>query len=162
MKRLSLLSVLVGALWVANSAFAIDSFKMPEDPQILERYQALSEEFRCLVCQNQNLADSSAELAVDLKLEVIRLLESGKSDDEIRLFLTDRYGDFVLYRPPLKISTLLLWFGPLAVALLGVFFVIRRKNSVAPLEGDNAEEKETKSESSDDYIALLRGDDEPK
>lgn len=141
------------------SAGAIDSFKLPEDPEILARYQDLSEEFRCLVCQNQNLADSNAELAVDLKLEVIRLLESGRTDDQIRVFLTDRYGDFVLYRPPLKISTVLLWFGPLAVAFFGLLLVVRRRKS-APTP--SAKDAGTNDVSNDDYLALLRGDNNKK
>lgn len=155
MRFAKLASGLAASLLLSFSAVAIDSFKLPENPEILARYQSLSEEFRCLVCQNQNLADSNAELAIDLKLEVIRLLESGRTDDEIRLFLTDRYGDFVLYRPPLKISTLLLWFGPIAVALLGLIAVFRRRKT-APEEVSDASSPAT--DSTDDYLALLRGD----
>lgn len=145
---------------VCFSVHAIDSFALPEDPRILERYQSLSEEFRCLVCQNQNLADSNAELAVDLKLEVIRLLEDGKSDDQIRDFLTDRYGDFVLYRPPLRLATLLLWFGPLAVALIGVLTIVRRRQPNT-LE-EPSPDASSSAFDSDEYLALLRGNHDQK
>lgn len=123
-----------------NGALAIDGFRLPENPETLARYQVLAEEFRCLVCQNQNLADSNAELAKDLKQELVKLLESGKSDDEIREFLVARYGDFVLYRPPLNNSTVILWMAP----LIGVFcigFVIlllwRRGRQQAPAGASN-------------------------
>jgi cytochrome c-type biogenesis protein CcmH len=142
-------------LLLSFSASAIDSFKLPEDPEILARYQSLSEEFRCLVCQNQNLADSNAGLAVDLKLEVIRLLESGRTDEQIRLFLTERYGDFVLYNPPLRASTILLWFGPIAVAFFGVIMVTRRRQ-YTPKE--TAEAVKSAEPSNDEYLALLRGE----
>lgn len=78
----------------------------------------LSEELRCLVCQNQSIAESQAELAQDLRRQVREMLAAGKSDDEVRAFMVERYGDFVLYEPPVKRSTLLLWLGP-AVLLLG-------------------------------------------
>jgi cytochrome c-type biogenesis protein CcmH len=106
---------------IASPAWAIDSFQLPEDPQLLARYQALSEEFRCLVCQNQNLADSNAELAKDLKIELVELLQAGKNDEQIREFLVARYGDFVLYRPPVNSATAFLWLAPLiAVSVLGL------------------------------------------
>lgn len=122
MKPKSLVAAPLAALLLlfsATASFAIDGFQLPEDPQTLKRYQVLAEEFRCLVCQNQNLADSNAELAKDLKKELVKLLESGRSDDEIREFLVARYGDFVLYRPPLNNSTLVLWLAPL-IGVLGI------------------------------------------
>jgi cytochrome c-type biogenesis protein CcmH len=114
---------------IALPAWAIDSFQLPEDPQLLARYQALAEEFRCLVCQNQNLADSNAELAKDLKIELVELLQAGKNDEQIREFLVARYGDFVLYRPPVNTATAFLWLAPLiGVSVLGfiVFMLWRR------------------------------------
>ena len=84
-----------------------------------QRFQALARELRCLVCQNQNIADSDAGLAKDLRNEVFEMMRAGKSDDEIRQFLVDRYGDFVLYDPPFKASTLVLWVGPLVVLIIG-------------------------------------------
>jgi cytochrome c-type biogenesis protein CcmH len=99
------------------------------------RFQHLTSELRCLVCQNENLADSNADLARDLRHEVFDLMQSGKSDDQIKQYLVDRYSDFVLYDPPVKSSTLLLWFGPLAILLAGAMVVVvtvRRRSRAAP------------------------------
>ena len=90
-----------------------------------ERYKALLEELRCLVCQNQSLADSHADLAQDLRQEVYRMVQAGDSDEHIVEFLVARYGDFVLYRPPIRPATYLLWFGPVALLLLGIFIGTR-------------------------------------
>lgn len=114
--------ILLWLCWMP-AAWAIDSFYLPEDPEQLARYQSLSEEFRCLVCQNQNLADSNADLAKDLKQELVQLLESGRSDDEIREFLVARYGDFVLYRPPVNEATAILWLAPM-LGVLGIGLAI--------------------------------------
>lgn len=96
-----------------------------DSPEVQDRYQQLIDELRCLVCQNQNLADSNAPLAQDLRREIQTMLEDGKSDAEIKEFMVARYGDFVLYRPPLKPMTIALWFGP-AIALLGaLIFLVR-------------------------------------
>ena len=95
------------------------------------RFQRLTRELRCLVCQNENLADSNADLARDLRHEVFEQMQQGKSDDEIKQYLVDRYSDFVLYDPPLKASTLLLWLGPLALLVAGAVAVtvtIRRRS----------------------------------
>ncbi len=107
------------------------------DPQMEARYQHLLEELRCVVCQNQSLADSNAELAQDLRNEVRTMLEQGKTDPEITTFLVSRYGDFVLYRPPFKSSTWLLWAGPaimLALALPALLYFVRRQKQAG--EGD--------------------------
>jgi cytochrome c-type biogenesis protein CcmH len=84
-----------------------------------ERLKALSHELRCMVCQNQTLADSNAELAVDLRNKVRALIEQGMSDAQIKTYLVERYGDFVLYKPPLQRNTLVLWLAPFALLLLG-------------------------------------------
>ena len=100
------------------------------DQQVEARLMAIAEELRCLVCQNESLAASRADLAMDLKREVRELIRGGKSDAEIRDFLVQRYGDFVLYRPPLKESTLLLWVGPfmlLVAGFAGVAIFVRRR-----------------------------------
>jgi len=97
-----------------------------------QRLKRLESDLRCLVCQNQTLADSSAPLAEDLRREVRSLAVAGKSDDEIRAFLVARYGDFVLYRPPIKGTTWLLWFGPFALLALGALVwvgVVRRRRA---------------------------------
>jgi cytochrome c-type biogenesis protein CcmH len=103
---------------LAWQALAIDSGRAFEDPAQQERYEQLIRDLRCLVCQNQSIADSNAMLASDLRREVRDLMEAGRSDDEIRAFMTERYGDFVLYRPPVKPRTWLLWSAP-ALLLLG-------------------------------------------
>jgi len=95
------------------------------DPVAEKRLQGLSEELRCLVCQNQTIADSNAELAQDLRREIRGMIKEGKSDKEIIDFMVVRYGDFVLYRPPVKGITLLLWGGPVALMIFGVLALIR-------------------------------------
>jgi cytochrome c-type biogenesis protein CcmH len=103
------------------------------DEAFKTRLKALSEELRCLVCQNQSLADSNAELAVDLKREVERLMLDGKSDADIKTYLVQRYGDFVLYRPPVQSNTALLWAGPFVLLAggAGLWMLIQRRNKVA-------------------------------
>ena len=98
---------------------------MAEDPELEKRVLRLSQELRCLVCQNETLADSRADLAVDLRNQVREQMRAGKSDKEIIAFLTERYGDFVLYNPPVKPSTYLLWFGPFLLLLAGLAFLYR-------------------------------------
>ena len=99
--------------------------KPVEDPQIELRMQALTQQLRCLVCQNETLADSRADLAEDLRKEIREQMKAGKSDQEIIAFLTQRYGDFVLYKPPVKATTYLLWFGPFVLLLGGTLLLYR-------------------------------------
>ncbi len=127
------LLVLMLTVLVINVAHAADSAPAPDDSQLNERVMALAANLRCLVCQNQTIADSPAELAVDLKKQIREKMKQGMSDREIIDYLVARYGDFVLYRPPLKGSTILLWFGPLlflVVGLAALFYRLarRRKN----------------------------------
>ncbi len=96
-----------------------------EDPQIEQRMKHLTEQLRCLVCQNETLADSRAELAEDLRREIREQIKAGKSDQEIIAFLTARYGDFVLYKPPVKATTYLLWFGPFVFMIAGAAVLFR-------------------------------------
>ncbi|WP_192884214.1 cytochrome c-type biogenesis protein [Xanthomonas campestris] len=99
------------------------------------RFHALTAELRCVQCQNQSLADSNAQIAQDLRREVLALMHEGRSDAQIRQFLVARYGEFVLYRPQVESRTWLLWFGPLLVLLLGgtaVALVVRRRSVAAP------------------------------
>jgi cytochrome c-type biogenesis protein CcmH len=93
------------------------------NPELEKRVMAISEELRCLVCQNQTIADSHAELAVDLRNQVREKLEQGMSDKDIVAYMVERYGDFVLYRPPVKTTTWLLWFGPFLLLIGGVIFL---------------------------------------
>lgn len=100
------------------------------DPALDKRVQAIAAELRCLVCQNQTIADSHAELAQDLRRQVREMLQQGKSEREILDYMTARYGDFVLYRPPVKSSTALLWYGPAALLVGGLgtlAWVLRRR-----------------------------------
>ena len=111
-------SLLVLAL-LAGSAAA-------QDPALDKRVAGLAHELRCLVCQNQTLADSNAPLAVDLRNQIREQLSQGASEREVLDFMVARYGDFVLYRPPLKASTLALWIGPFVLLALGAFLLVRR------------------------------------
>lgn len=104
------------------------------DPALEARMVAITSELRCLVCQNQTIADSNAGLAVDLRRETRALLKAGKSDRDVLDYMTSRYGDFVLYRPPLKAATVLLWFGPIGMLLLGAGILVgllRRRGRMA-------------------------------
>jgi len=97
----------------------------PPDPAVEQRLAKLSQELRCLVCQNETLADSRADLAEDLREEIRIQIRAGKSDQEIIAFLTQRYGDFILYRPPVRPKTYLLWFGPFVLLLAGLAILFR-------------------------------------
>jgi len=102
------------------------------DPAVEQRLKDLGEELRCLVCQNQTIADSNAPLALDLRNQIRVQVKQGRSDDEIRAYMTERYGDFVLYKPPFKATTALLWVGPFALAPLGLAIlgaIVRRRLS---------------------------------
>ncbi|MFT5770422.1 MAG: cytochrome c-type biogenesis protein CcmH [Lysobacterales bacterium] len=104
-----------------------------ENAQQQQRFDDLTAELRCLVCQNQNLADSDAPLAHDLRDEIFKMMQSGNSNEQIKLFLTERYGDFVLYKPPLQGNTLFLWLAPLVLLLAGgavVIYNIRKRTGL--------------------------------
>jgi cytochrome c-type biogenesis protein CcmH/NrfF len=116
-KRWLLLMLVCIAGWQA--ALAADAQPTLADPVFERRVRAITEELRCLVCQNQTVADSTAPLAVDLANQVRSQLQAGRTPEQIRSYMTERYGDFVLYNPPLKTSTLLLWLGPVALLLMG-------------------------------------------
>ena len=117
MKRLAILLL---AAWLSAPALAIDSGPAFEDPELQQRYDRLVYELRCLMCQNNNIADSNSMIASDLRREVRELIAQGKSDAEIRTYMTDRYGDFVLYRPPVAPRTWLLWAAPALFVLGGL------------------------------------------
>jgi cytochrome c-type biogenesis protein CcmH len=128
--RLVLVLLALAALPWPVHAEAEAPFKFASDAQ-RERYKDLTEQLRCLVCQNETLADSTAPLAGDLRHEIYGMMQQGKDNKQIVNFLVARYGDFVLYRPPLKGVTYLLWFGPFLFLVLGLFvlmYVIRRRN----------------------------------
>ena len=128
MKRLAALLLLALAM---ATGFAKDAAPLAEDPVVEARLIAISEEMRCLVCQNESLAGSRSDLANDLRRELRTLIKAGKSDQQIREFMVERYGDFVLYRPPVKPTTWLLWAGPfllMIVAIVVLLVYLRRRN----------------------------------
>jgi len=124
--------VLFAGLLSVGSLQAKEAALMAEDPVVEKRLIHISEELRCLVCQNESLASSRAELANDLREEVRKLIRQDKSDSQIKEYLVTRYGDFVLYRPEVKPLTWVLWFGPFLLLLAGVagmFFYLRQRQS---------------------------------
>ncbi len=137
---------LAALIALAPVAHAIDPLPFTDVAQE-QRFQQLTRQLRCLVCQNENLADSHAPLAQDLRQQVFEQMQAGKSDEEIKRWLTDRYSDFVLYDPPLRGGTVVLWFGPavvLAIGLFAVVTIVRRRSralgaatSTRPPDGDD-------------------------
>jgi cytochrome c-type biogenesis protein CcmH len=116
----------------ALPALAIDPMPFADAAEEA-RFRALAAELRCVLCQNQSLADSNAAIAQDLRREVFELMRQGKSDEEIKSFLTERYSEFVLYRPPMTMRNALIWFGPAAVLLCGaiaIIVIVRRRSRV--------------------------------
>jgi cytochrome c-type biogenesis protein CcmH len=131
MKHRIVLPALLPALLLASLSLAAQEPLGFDDPAQEARYKNLTEELRCTVCQNQNLADSDAPLAQDLRKEIHKMMTAGRSDAEIKTFLVERYGDFVLYRPPMQGNTLALWAIPGALLFGGavvVLFVVRGRN----------------------------------
>ena len=122
-------------LLFCSSSWAAISARDFDDAEQERRYYSLTKELRCLVCQNQNLADSNADLAKDLRDKVYELIKAGSSDAQIVDYMVDRYGDFVLYRPPVNLSTIFLWVGPFIILLVCLWVLIRiarrRKNRSA-------------------------------
>ena len=137
MKRL-LIACLLGLSLVGVARAAIDTYEFKDEVE-RERFRSLTEELRCPKCQNQNIADSNAPIATDLRREIYRMLDDGRSDKEIVDFLVMRYGDFVMYKPPLDSRTWLLWYGPFGLLGLGaivlcVLVLRRRKVEQAPAQ----------------------------
>ena len=133
--RLARLAATLLLAAAAGLAHAKDAPPAAEDPVLEAKLQAIAGELRCLVCQNETIAASNADLAVDLRRQVRQMLGEGKSEREIIDYMTARYGDFVLYRPPVKASTALLWYGPAALMVGGVavlWLVLRRRSRLAP------------------------------
>ena len=128
-------------LFLTPALWAGEAVPMAEDPQVEARLVVIAEELRCLVCQNESLASSHAELAEDLRREVRKLIRENKSDSEIKTYLVDRYGDFVLYRPQVKPLTWPLWFGPFVLLLGGLALALRlmRRKPAAPAPLTNSE-----------------------
>ena len=130
------------ATLVVSRAFAIDPVEM-DDPALQKRYLAMSHELRCMQCQNQSIADSPVSLAGDLRREVRDLLIAGKTDDEIRQFMVDRYGDFILFRPRVSARTAWLWAAPFVLILIGgvvAYRVVRQRASLVDSDSDPVDE----------------------
>ena len=126
--------ILLCWMLLAPWAMAREAQPMAEDPQVEARLVVIADELSCMVCQNESLASSHAELAEDLRREVRKLIREDKTDAQIKTYLVERYGDFVLYRPPFKAATALLWIGPAAMVLIGLgalFLVLRRRSRMA-------------------------------
>jgi len=136
-----LMSAAIGmgaALAVAEPAQvqAIDAYGELKDPALQSRFEHITQQLRCLVCQNESIADSNVELASDLRRQVREMLVAGKSDDAIFTFMTDRYGEFVRFSPPLEPKTLLIWGAPFIMLLLGgvIIYRVARQRSRLPLD----------------------------
>ena len=145
MRRLLGVAVL-GLALLGTAQAAIDTYEFANEAE-RQRYRSLVEELRCPKCQNQNIADSDAPIAMDLRAEIYRMLEEGQSDEQIIDFLVARYGDFVLYKPPVTGRTLLLWYGPAGLllagfVLLGVIVLRRRGKSSTQGQGLSAAERQ--------------------
>ncbi len=139
--------VLAWALLFSSTSWAVIEVREFDDPEKQQLYEELVDELRCLVCQNQNLAASNADLAKDLRRQSYEMVERGASKEEIIDYMVDRYGDFVLYRPPLKAITLLLWLGPvlfIAAGLTAVAVIARRRADASSTLSDDERRKARK------------------
>ena len=143
MSPLKVIVLLVCSLLFAPLVMAKEAKSMVADPEMEKVVNEISAELRCLVCQNQTIADSSAGLAVDLKNQVREMVKRGQSQDEIVEYMVTRYGDFVLYRPPVKPTTMLLWAGPFLLLLAGltVLVVNLRKRTALLKDGELSSEE---------------------
>jgi cytochrome c-type biogenesis protein CcmH len=147
-----LLGISLGA-WAQSAEIA------HPDPKVEARLKSIAHELRCLVCQNQTIADSEAPLAVDLRQQTRKMIAEGKSDDEIRAYMVDRYGDFVLYKPPFNAVTAVLWAGPglLVVGGMAAMFIFLRRRREAASAQPAPDAKRRK-----EIEALLAAEEEPK
>jgi len=136
MYRLSLVLALAWCLASPPVTIAGEAQPLIKDPKIASRMAALTKKLRCLVCQGQSVAESGSDFSNDIRREVQKLMEEGRSDQEVIDFLVQRYGDFILFDPPVKGLTVMLWFGPFALLVIGVSVLIvvlrRRARSEAP------------------------------
>jgi len=141
---LKLCVLLLSAALFSPLVLAKEATPMAIDPEMEKLVNSISSELRCLVCQNQTIADSHAELAIDLKNQVRDMVKSGKTQDQIVDYMVERYGDFVRYRPPMKASTVLLWVGPFLLLLIGLVVLVlnlRKRMSLAKDDGDLSSEE---------------------
>jgi cytochrome c-type biogenesis protein CcmH len=135
-----------------SGAFAVEALPASDNPALEAQVMKISTELRCLVCQNQTIADSHADLAVDLRRQVREMLQNGQNEQQVIDYMTARYGDFVLYRPPFKALTALLWIGPAVMVVVGLgtlFVVLRRRSRLA----DDAFEPDDKDVPNDPHLS---------
>jgi len=123
--RFFLCKITILLLTISQLIFAAENIYQFKNLEEQTRFEKLTTNLRCLVCQNQNIAESNAPLAADLKNQIYKKIKQQQSDQQIIKFLVDRYGDFILYQPPLKLTTLLLWFGPLLFMLIAMFVLFK-------------------------------------
>lgn len=136
---------------------AKEAVPLADDPALEKKVNEITAELRCLVCQNQTIADSHAELAVDLKNQVREMVKSGKTEAEVKEYMVHRYGDFVLYRPPVKPQTYLLWTGPFLLLGLGVILLVYNLNKRRRMVTDD--DQSLSSEESERLAALLKSEE---
>jgi len=158
MKKIILLALFCVPLMGPSLGQAKEAEYIGGSPEMQARVMSVSEELRCLVCQGQSLADSNSEFAIDMRTQILELMEEGMSEGQVVDFMVQRYGDYVRYRPPFKASTMLLWFGPFLLLFIGVgvlyYNVLRRRKQI--VDSPLSEEDHRRAE------ALLRGDAETK
>jgi len=136
-------SLLAGVLILATPSWGREAAPASEDPVLEARVMRVAGELRCLVCQNETIAASQADLAVDLRRQVREMLKQGRSEPEVYSYMTERYGDFVRYRPPLQRNTAVLWFGPASLCaggLIGLGWLLRRRSRIPADQFDPDEE----------------------
>ncbi len=149
-RLLSALAVCITLLFAVPGAHAVEPDEMLDDPALEARAREISKNLRCLVCQNQSIDDSNADLAKDLRVIVRQRLAAGDSNDEVFQFVVDRYGEYVLLRPPLRGSTYALWFGPIILVVVGggalLMLAARRRHADSPAPGLSSDEQSRLSE----------------
>ena len=155
---MKVLALILSLMFVPAWVLAKEAATLAEDPVLEAQMMSIAKELRCLVCQNQTIADSDSDLAKDLRREVRSMLKSGMKEEEILDFMVERYGDFVRYRPPVQPTTVLLWFGPGVLFALGLgvlfFNVVRRRKQIVDIPLSDSERSRVEK--------LLKGAGEPK
>ena len=153
-------AIMIAVLVSSANVLAKDAAPTAADPALEKRVNDVASELRCLVCQNQTIADSHAELAVDLKNQVREMMAQGKNEQDVVDYMVQRYGDFVMYRPPIKPTTMLLWFGPLVLFLLGLtvlwLSLRKRRQAISDAPLSDAEHRQAEA-----LLKEIKGGDKP-
>lgn len=150
LKRIKTVVIFLFLIFIIPSvAWSKEAIPVAEDPEVEKRMLALTMDLRCLVCQNESIADSRAEFSNDIRREIREQIKANKNDQEIIQFLVDRYGDFVLYNPPMKPTTILLWFGPIALFIVGfgslIIYLKRRRGQIEDVPLSEAQLKKAEA-----------------